>query len=142
MQTWEGRSLLPLLQGDETESSDRELFIHCGRWNEGKREATKYVKSGVRTDRWRLINNAQLFDISADPGESTDVAAGNPDVVNRLQAAFDKWWETTLPLMVNEDLDTVRPEDQPFAKRFAKQKQEQGIPNWAPDQTFTLKAKP
>lgn len=142
MQTLEGRSLLPLLRDDEADWSDRELFIHCGRWNEGKREASKYIKSGVRTDRWRLINNTQLFDIPADPGELTDVAAVNPDVVNRLQAAFDKWWESTLPLMVNEGLATISPEDQPFAKRHAKQKKEQGIPDWVPAQTFTLKRGP
>jgi len=32
----------------------------------------------------------QLFDLQADPGEQHDVAAGHPDVVERLKKAFDE----------------------------------------------------
>ncbi len=32
----------------------------------------------------------QLFDLQTDPGEQQDVAAGHPDVVKRLRAAFDE----------------------------------------------------
>jgi hypothetical protein len=48
----------------------------------------------VRTGKWKLRQEKeagwQLFDLEADIGESTDVAAANPDVVKRLQGLIDE----------------------------------------------------
>jgi len=133
MQPFDGRSLVPLLENSEAEWADRELFIHCGRWADGEREANKYTKCAVRTSRWRFVNNSELYDISIDPGETTDVAANHPEVVEELREAYDELWDSAVPLMVNESLPRVAPEDQPFALRFAKQLEEKGIPDWAPE---------
>ncbi len=43
---------------------------------------------------------------------------------------YDKWWEDTVPLMVNEDRP-LAPEH-PLAVRYEKQKAERGIPDWVP----------
>jgi len=135
MQELSGRSLLPLLKNPEAEWPDRELYVHCGRWKPEERESQRYVKCAVRTQQWRFDNNEQLFDISKDPFETNDVAAQNPEVVSELNKAFDNWWEAVLPFMVNEGLPTVKPEDQPLAKRYYKQLEEIGIPEYIP--TFT-----
>jgi hypothetical protein len=37
----------------------------------------------VREGRWKWIDG-RLYDLDADPRETTDVAAGNPDVASRL----------------------------------------------------------
>ena len=34
----------------------------------------------------------ELYDISADPGETKNVAAGNPATVKELTGALDRWW--------------------------------------------------
>ncbi|WP_405563370.1 arylsulfatase [Polaribacter sp. Asnod6-C07] len=133
MQKLSGRSLLPLIKNPNSEWSDRELFIHCGRWKDGQREEFKFKKSAVRTQQWRFSNNKELFDISVDPFEKNNVAAENPEVIAGLQKSFDQWWENVKPLMVNEGLPKVAPEDQPFAKRYMKQLKESGIPDWAPE---------
>ena len=57
--------------------------------------------------------------MKADPGEKTDVAAAHPDVVARLDAAYDKWWAETAPLMVNEK--AVGPAVNPFKELYWKQ---------------------
>lgn len=132
MQDLDGRSLVPLLENPNAEWADRETFAHCGRWSPGKRDAFKYVKCAVRTQRWRFVNNSMLFDISKDPFETTDVAAQYPEVIDQLRKSYDQWWESVLPMMVNEGLPKVEPEDQPLAKRYEKQLQEKGIPEWAP----------
>ncbi|MDF7826511.1 arylsulfatase [Pontiellaceae bacterium B12227] len=132
MQELDGRSLLPLLKDPKADWPDRELFVHCGRWNPGKRDDFKYKKCAVRTERWRFSNNQTLYDISKDPSETTDVAAAHPEVVSKLRKSFDEWWESVLPLMVNEGLPKVAPEDQPLAIRYNKQLKEKGIPEWAP----------
>ncbi len=130
MQPLDGRSLLPLLQDSDAAWPDRELFIHCGRWKPGKREDLKYRPSAVRTDRWRLVNNKELYDIEADPNQTTDVASSHPEVIEELRKSYDQWWASALPLMVNEDLPKV--EVHPFEIRYEQQLKEQGIPLWAP----------
>ena len=106
--------------------------MHCGRWKDGQRDKFKFKKCAVRTERWRLVNNKELYDISKDPGETNDVAAQHPEVVDQLRKSYDKWWASTLPLMVNEGLPKVAPADQPFAKRYDRQLKEEGIPDWMP----------
>jgi uncharacterized sulfatase len=51
-------------------------------------------------DRWKLIvpgpnepdSAVELFDVSADPAETRNLAAGRPEVVEELSAALDRWW--------------------------------------------------
>lgn len=133
VQELDGRSLLPLLKDPKAAWPDRELFFHCGRWSPGKRDSFKYKKSAVRTDRWRLVNNKELYDISADPFQKSDVASSYPEVVEKLGKSYDQWWDAVLPLMVNEDLPKLREEEFPFNIRYHKQLKERGIPEWAPD---------
>ncbi len=133
MQPLEGRSLLPLLGNDESEWADRELFIHCGRWGADKREAMKYKKCAVRTSRWRLVDHKKLYDISNDRGQTKDVAAEYPEVVEALSRSFDQWWEETVPLMVNEGLPHLKGEEMNLPIRYHKQLAEEGIPAYVPD---------
>ncbi|WP_136061129.1 arylsulfatase [Pontiella sulfatireligans] len=134
MQELDGRSLLPLLKDPKASWPDRELFIHCGRWNPGKRDEFKFKKCAVRTERWRFVNNQNLYDISKDPSETTDVVDAHPEVVEKLRKSYDQWWALVQPLMVNEDLPKVAPEDQPLAIRYDKQLKGKGIPEWAPEE--------
>jgi len=131
IQTIDGRSLLPLLEDPDCAWPDREMFVHCGRWNEGERQEYKYNKCAVRTQRWRFVNDSELYDITADPGEEVNVMTSYPEVAEQLHLSYNLWWEATLPLLVNEGLPRVSPEDQPLAKRYYKQLEEEGIPHYS-----------
>jgi arylsulfatase len=133
MQELDGRSLLPLLENPQAEWPDRQMFFHCGRWNPGKRDAAKYKKSAVRTERWRLVNNSQLYDVSKDPFQREDVAAKYPEVVEQLSQSYDQWWESVLPLMVNEGLPKLSEKEFPLNIRYYQQLEDIGIPEWAPE---------
>ena len=89
-------------------------------------------KSAVRTQRWRFVNDSELYDITADPGEEVNVMESHPEVTEQLRESYDSWWEAALPLMVNEGLPRVDPEEQPLAKRYYKQLEEEGIPHYTP----------
>jgi arylsulfatase len=123
----EGRSLVPLLQDPAAPWSDRILFTHVGRWPKGSPPAEhKYAHCSVRSTRWHLVCDSkdgrkqwQLFDVPADPGEQTDVAAEQPDVVIRLHAAYDQWWDSVQPQLVNEN--AVGPKVNPFKELYWKQ---------------------
>jgi arylsulfatase len=107
----EGRSLVPLLKDAKATWEDRVLFTHVGRWPKGTDpEKSKYTWCSVRDPRWHLVNNDdkgekkwQLFDVKADPGEAKNIAADHADIVARLDAAYDAWWKSVRPQMVNED---------------------------------------
>ena len=45
------------------------------------------------TERWRLIDGEELYDIRADSAQETDVASAHPAVVSELRAAYDAWWD-------------------------------------------------
>jgi arylsulfatase A-like enzyme len=56
---------------------------------------------GIRDGQWKLFHptrkgEVELYDLSADPRESTNVAAQHPDIVRRLTAKVEQW-QATLP---------------------------------------------
>ncbi len=124
----DGRSLVPLLRNPNAQWPDRYLFVHLGRWKRGKVKEAKYTKCAIRSQRFRLVNNIELYDIKNDPGETTNVIEKYPDVVAKMQKAYDQWWDEVLPAMVNEDVPYAK--DNPFRVLYLKQKAEQGIPAW------------
>ena len=42
--------------------------------------------------------------MQADPAETTDIAAKHPDIVRKLDAAYDRWWMEILPCLENENV--------------------------------------
>ena len=123
---FDGRSLLPLLRNSKAEWPDRHLVTHLGRWATGRASESKYAMCSVRNSRYTLVCAAkdgskkwELYDLKADPGEKHDIAAGRPEVVKELEAAYDKWWEEVLPCLENEN--AVGPKLNPFKELYWKQ---------------------
>lgn len=115
----EGRSLVSLLKDPQAEWPDRTVITHVGRWNRGKVEQAKHVNSSIRNARFTLVNNTELYDLKADPGESKNVIDEHPEAVASLRAAYDTWWQETLPCLENEA--AVGPKVNPFKERYWKQ---------------------
>jgi arylsulfatase A-like enzyme len=67
---------------------DRTLFVHVQR----QFVPPKWTNSAVMTQRWRLVDGKQLYDIQADPGQKTDIAADQPKVVEKLRSDYETWW--------------------------------------------------
>ena len=65
------------------------------------------------------MNNKELYDIKADPGETKNVIAEYTEVVAAMRAAYDQWWEAVLPALENEN--AVGPKVNPFKERYWKQ---------------------
>jgi len=126
----EGRSLLPLLDGTKDKLDDRYLFTHTGRWKTGADpNDSKFRGCAVRNERFRFVGNNALYDMLADPGQTTNVIDQHPEAVAKMQQAYDAWWAGTVPMMVNENVP-MSP-TRPFHVLFEKQMAEGGIPDWA-----------
>jgi arylsulfatase A-like enzyme len=115
----EGRSLLRLLKNPAAEWPDRELVTHIGRWDRGKAADSKYAGCSIRNQRFTLVNDRELYDLQNDPGETHNVIASNPDIVKKLRAAYDDWWQSVLPHLENED--AVGPKENPFKQLYREQ---------------------
>ncbi len=74
--------------------SGRTLFVHSQRVEHPE----KWRKSAVMTDRWRLVNGTELYDVVEDPGQATDIADVHAAVVTRLRAEYDAWWQSLMPV--------------------------------------------
>lgn len=128
----EGRSLLPLIEQADPEWPDRFLFTHKGRWPTGADpNESQWKDFAVRNQRFRLVGE-QLFDMTLDPGQTTDVAGEHPELVEQMRTAYDAWWRETVPMMVNEDAP-MSP-TRPFHVLFEQQQSTNGIPDWQPPQ--------
>ena len=89
----DGTSLKAIIEGDQDLLRDRTLFVHSQRIENPE----KWRKSAVMTDRWRLVNQNELYDIKTDPGQQVDVADAHPETVTQLQRAYEGWWESLEP---------------------------------------------
>jgi hypothetical protein len=75
----DGRDLSPLLLKEATEWPDRRIF------------STWASNISVRTQTHRLDNTGQLFDMVADPGQTTPVNDREPGLAAELSAAVEAW---------------------------------------------------
>jgi arylsulfatase A-like enzyme len=79
---FDGVDLLPYLNG-RAGAPHEALY-----WRAGKARA-------VRKGKWKLLefgdDVSELYDLAADIGETTNLAAKNPGVVKELRAAWSKW---------------------------------------------------
>jgi arylsulfatase len=115
----EGKSLLPLLTDPKADWPDRILVTHVGRWPRGKAAAAKFTHCSIRDARFTLVNDKELYDLKADPGETTNVLAGHLEEAAKLRAAYDQWWNDVQPLLVNES--ATGPKINPFKERYYHQ---------------------
>jgi len=100
----EGRSLIPILKTPATDwEDDRHLVHHVGAWAMGQAAQSKHKRVSIQNKRFTLVNNEELYDLKTDPGETKNVIAEHPEVVDQLRNVYDQWWEKVTPRMINED---------------------------------------
>ncbi|QDT04507.1 Arylsulfatase precursor [Rubripirellula lacrimiformis] len=107
---FDGTSIVPLLNSTATDWPDRMLVTDSQR----VKDPIKWRQSAVMTSQYRLIDGKQLFDIKADPGQTTDVADSHPEVVKRLHDFYEAWWTELEPSFANSTaIDLGHPADNP-----------------------------
>ena len=107
-----GESLRPYLEGKKPAKvrdhifsqylENEEACIRTERWKfiecTGKRART----DGYETDKPTPGHYIRLYDLKADPGEFTDVAAKHPDVVEKLRGLMLARYRATHPEAAQE----------------------------------------
>jgi hypothetical protein len=97
---FDGRSLAPLLRGQQVAWPDRTLFFQ---WHRGD-APERYRAFAARSQDWKLAQPLgageqwngetafQLYDMAHDPLELHDLAAQEPGRVAQLRALYDSWF--------------------------------------------------
>jgi arylsulfatase len=91
----EGRSMMPLFEGDRAFPHNRVLYWQ---WQNGR---------AIRDGQWKLVSRRvrkrtetedwELYDMSVDKTETLDLAGAHPEIAARLEAMHGEWLERVLP---------------------------------------------
>ncbi len=99
-QQLDGRSLAPVLRGERDALDDRMLVINYSRmpgarvaYTRGSPTVPQRDGAAVLWRNWRLLENRQLYDVASDPHQDEDVASQHPQVVSKMRAHLDHWWD-------------------------------------------------
>jgi len=108
---FQGENLAALVRGERPQRGDALIFAmakcdpkrYRDRGYDLDRQGRLYT---VRSRRWKLVSYPgiehdyyELYDLESDPKEKADIAADQPETVERLRAALDAW-------LVNEAAET------------------------------------
>ncbi|MBW1612381.1 MAG: arylsulfatase [Deltaproteobacteria bacterium] len=93
--SFDGQSLVPFLNGEKGENTDRTIITH----NQRVEFAVKDKEYQAMTERWRLVKREknELYDIISDPGQHKNIADQHPDVVRDLYKKYNQWWTEEAP---------------------------------------------
>lgn len=93
----DGRNLSPLLLNQQGEWPDRMIF------------STWAGRVSVRTQRYRLDDRGQLFDMLTDPGQTAPINEREPEAAARLTASVKAWRQEVLGSPDNASKKANRP---------------------------------
>ena len=104
----DGISLIPLLDGRMTERPRPIGFWHNGRatmnrdqgsaaWSDNRYKLHKFTVKNSTTPAY------ELYDLVADPRESRNLAADQPDITAKMKAELEAWQESVLTSLQGKD---------------------------------------
>jgi len=86
---FDGKSLLPLMLGVETDWPDRTIYVQ---WHRGD-VPQLYRACAAHGERYKLVNGKELYDLFKDPGEKKNIAAQHPDLVAKMRKGYEAWFK-------------------------------------------------
>lgn len=103
--TYDGEELLDTLLGKSKESRQKPIFYSRPPDRKEFYGMKDLPDLAMRHGKWKLLcdydgTRAQLYDIDADPSESTNLAASHPEVVTRMTRSVTNWWNS-MPVLEN-----------------------------------------
>ena len=92
--TFDGVSIAELLDPSKDVQWPKRFVISD---SQRVRDPIKWRSSSVMTGKYRLVNRKELYDVSKDPGQKTNIADQNPKIVSEMQEFYEKWWAELKP---------------------------------------------
>ncbi len=96
---FDGISLAPALRGTAKLPAERMLVINYSRMPIGLNRPAADAPSVPRREgaavlwqRWRLLEDRELYDLATDPLQERNVIAAQPAIAANMRAHLDRWW--------------------------------------------------
>ncbi|MDO7171610.1 arylsulfatase [Mariniflexile sp. AS56] len=90
---FDGKSLKPLIDGNNEGFKDRAVIVNSQRTEVPEPwRRTSFMKGD-----WRLVNGTELYDLSTDPEQRTNIADQFPEKVEGFKVEYDAWWDEISP---------------------------------------------
>jgi arylsulfatase A-like enzyme len=86
----DGKSIVPLLKGEEWPARTMVRQYQGGVFF--RYAPQPWTETVVMTERWRLIDGKELYEIDKDPAQQKDIAEKHPQVVDQLRKEYSKFW--------------------------------------------------
>lgn len=90
---FDGKSLKPLMDGKNEGFVDRVVITNSQRIEVPE----PWRRTAFMKGNWRLINGTELYDLSTDPEQRTNVAEQFPEKVKEFKQEYDAWWNEISP---------------------------------------------
>ncbi len=84
----DGKSLVPILNG-QPNWPDRTMFLQ---WHRGD-APERWRGACARNQKWKLVEDKELFDLESDPGETTNLYAKEPAIAKALSNDYNAWFD-------------------------------------------------
>jgi arylsulfatase len=91
----DGSSLGGMLRGKVDSPPERILVVQYGEQPNGAK--LERGKCAVMWNKWRLVHDAELYDLKTDAGQEKNVADKHPEIVKKLHDHYEAWWKTVEP---------------------------------------------
>lgn len=91
---FDGVSIVDLLDPDKDVQWTERFVISD---SQRVRDPIKWKSSSVMSQKYRLINGKELYEIAVDPGQKNDIAQEHPEVVATMREFYEKWWAELEP---------------------------------------------
>ena len=113
---FDGVSLQPLLKkGDHAGWPDRMIMTDAQQFD----VPIKWEQTAIMTERWRLVNGKELYDIDKDSGQTRNMRAERPEVFARLSNYYDQLWDELQPSFQNvAEIPLVAPGEDTVALNY------------------------
>ena len=133
----DGRSLWPLLRGEQLNWEERPIFSIQANG------ALRSFPSSMRTDQYRIVwnhqNEVSLYDMLSDPEQKQDIAAQHPSLIDSFSRIHQRWFSDVtsqgiqpIPIPVGYETAPIVYCHAPDA-RLSKNLQFKGGMGWAND---------
>ena len=90
---FDGKSLLPLINGETEEFNNRIVITNSQRTEIPE----PWRRTSLMQGKWRLIDSTELYNLATDPEQRINIAQNHPDKIAEFKEAYNTWWQDLLP---------------------------------------------
>lgn len=123
---FDGKCLTPLMNGDSKGFKDRIVITNSQRIETPE----PWRRTSLMQEKWRLVDGTELYDLSKDPEQRTNVADQFPEKVKAYKAYYDEWWKEIAPSHEDQPYIIIGHEEENPTKLYCHDWHTESVSPW------------